>query len=73
MVLRGMESCLKKTYSQAKKLAEVWTEYAWRHIKKECPLYHGNQFQEAEQEKGGEDSGRYYNPDAYGRKVVWMR
>ena len=62
-----------KTYFQAKKLAKVWAEYVWNHIKKECHIYSDNQFQKTEQEEVGEDSGKYYNPDMYGRKVVRMR
>ena len=59
-----------KTYSQAKKLAKVWAEYAWLHIREECPFYYENQ---AEQEESGEVSERYYNPDVHGRKVVRMK
>ncbi len=62
-----------RTYPQARKLAKVWAEYVWRHIKKECPLYREGRFQEAEEERCEETPERYYDPDVYGRKVVRMR
>ena len=62
-----------KTYSQAKKLAKVWAEYAWLRIREESSFCYENQFQKAEQEKSEEDSERYYNPDMHGRKVVRMK